>query len=354
MKIFAYVPSRGLGDFVAYATLVCSIKELFDDAQLYVYYRNDRPYKEPIIRCMWNASGIITLPLDNPGIPLDFFDPHAGRPTHDIKYWEDNALHLSDLVLTGAMMHELNLHTIPNTTLCPPKKDRAAHDEALVKLGLDPNRWIAAFYWKELGYQYRGPNQVRTIYDPEPYLATIRHEVEQQGGQVVRLGHPTPTVVPQLPGVVDLSKIENSEFLQLYAVARSRFFVSSSSGPAAYGPGFNVPTANTDQSLCLGVWGEKDYIITQGIEFVSKVHRQFEAYDAGLLDMDFNQGLAKYHRNTAAELIAAADEMFNYTTDCPGWRPLAPLQVPTPRPNSIAFPMGRPLQRRLLIPPSQR
>ncbi len=353
MKIFAYIPCRALGDFVSYAALISSIKELFDDSQLFVYYRNDRPYKEPIVRCMWNASGVVTLPPESQGIPLDYFDVHAGRPSQNVKFWEDHKLHLTELVLTGAMLNELMLNTIPTTTLCPPAQTAPEHDQALINLGLDPTKWIAAFYWKEGGYEFRGPNAVRTIFDPEPYFAAIRHVVAL-GGQVVRLGHPTPTTLPQLKGVVDLAKVPNSEFLQIFAVARSRFFVGSSSGPASYGSAFGVPTANTDQTLCLGAWGEKDYIVTQSIEVNGKIHRQQEAFDAGLLVTTFNQTTAKYHRNTASELLAATDEMFNVTKDCPGWRPLVPRQITGSRANAISLPIVRKLRPDLLVPPSQR
>ncbi len=357
MKIFVSLSARALGDFVAYATLAASVREMFDDSELYVYYRGDRPYKGPITSCIRNAKCVITMPENSPGIPIDYFDSHHGRPTHQIEFWEKNRLHTTGLVLVGEMLNEAMLNSIPTTTLMPPPEKVAESDRALIAHGLDPNKWIATVYWKENGYAYRPANNVRTIFKPEPYIGVIRHIIENLGGQVVRLGHPTPTEIPAMPGFVDLAKVEGSEWLQMYAVARSRFFVASASGPAAYGPAFGVATANTDQNLCYGVWGPQDYVVTQDIRYGGKWYRQTEAFDAGYLFSEFTPdpamefGLA---RNTVQHLSAAADELFKITADCPGWRAMGMRPIPGPKPNSITLPMPRRYRRDLLIPPSQR
>jgi len=352
--IFAYLSPRTLGDFVTYATVASSIKEQFDNSRLFIYYRPDRPYKEPIVSCIQNAAGVIPAPPESTGIPLDYFDRHHGRPTHNIPYWEKNQLHLTELVLTGEMMNELMLNVIRPVPLRPPTDKIAASDQQLVDLGLDPTRWFATIYWKEDGYAFRRFNHVRTISDPAPYLAAIHHIVENLGGQVVRLGHATPTQIPPLKGVVDLAKVENSEWLQIYAVARSRFLVGSASGPTSYGSAFGVPTVTTDQSLCIGAWGEDDYIVTQGIEVNGKIHRQHEAFDAGYLVENFDQRQAVYHRNTARDLVAATDEMFRVTGDCTQWRSISPYVHNGPRANAITLPVPRRLRDDLLTPPSIR
>ena len=77
--IFAYLSPRTLGDFVTYATVASSIKEQFDNSRLFIYYRPDRPYKEPIVSCIQNAAGVIPAPPESTGIPLDYFDRHHGR-----------------------------------------------------------------------------------------------------------------------------------------------------------------------------------------------------------------------------------------------------------------------------------
>ncbi len=152
-----------------------------------------------------------------------------------------------------------------------------------------------------------------------------------------------------------MAKISGSEWLQLYAVTVSRFFIGTGSGPGAYGPAFGVPTALTDLNYCLGAWNPQDYIVTQGFQRSGDVVRQVEAFDKGyLIPRSSLEGVSGLVRNTASELVAATDEMFNSTQSCGGWR-ILPEFVPTlPRPNSICFPIPSRFRRELLIPPSQR
>jgi putative glycosyltransferase (TIGR04372 family) len=350
-RIFVHLSPRALGDFVGYAQLAASVRDLFDDAALYVHYVDDRPYKNSIVRCIPNAALTFT---SSGGIAVDFFDCNFGRPTHKIKFWEDNRLQDTDLFLSGNMMHELMLNSLPQRKLRPDPKSVVTNDYKLISYGLDKSRWFACVYWKEDGYQFRRYSELRTITNPEPYFATIRHIVENLGGQVVRLGHPTKTVLPQIPGVIDLANLPNSEELQMYAVSRARFLVASASGPAAYGPAFGVPTLNTDQNYALGVWGRNDYILTQKIRRDGKVYVQTDAYDAGLLFMETDQRGLVLEKNSASDLIAGVGEIFGVSKDCVTWRVFSDQPQTGFRPNSITMPMKRRYNRNLLVPPSQR
>jgi putative glycosyltransferase (TIGR04372 family) len=353
-RIFAYLSPRTLGDFVAYAQVAASIRDLFDDASLAVYYRDDRPYKKGIVSSIPNANIAFTAP--DP-LMIEGFDCHWGRPTHSSAFWETNNLQDTDLFLSGHMMNELMLNSLPIRVLRPHPKQVTINDYKLIANGLDPTRWFATVYWKEDGYNFRSFHPVRTITDPTPYLKTIAHIVTELGGQVVRLGHPTPTELPKIPGVVDLAKVPGSEYLQMYAVARSRFLLASASGPAAYGPAFGVPTVNTDQNLCLGVWGKNDYVLTQGIVQDGVEYRQFEAFDRGLLFVEAivtPRNDIVYRKNTAEELIAAANEMVRVSEDCPAWRQFVEHSALPNPPNKVSMPLPRNYRRDLVIPPSQR
>jgi putative glycosyltransferase (TIGR04372 family) len=220
----------------------------------------------------------------------------------------------------------------------------------LQNLGLDPTKWFAVVYWKEPGYHWRKPNATRTIFDAGPYLDAIAHIVAI-GGQVVRIGHPTSTVIPQLPGVVDLAKIPDSEGLQLACVPLARFMLASGSGPAAYGSAFGIPTAQTDSTDCYGVWRAQDYILTQGFEFEGEVHRQTKALAHGLLNSGVMHPSAVQIRNTGAELIAAVDEMMAVSANHEPWTPPA---IPAPVLGSVTFPQPHDVCSRLLVPPSAR
>lgn len=98
------------------------------------------------------------------------------------------------------MLHEGALNSIPLTTLRLPPEQSDESRNALLALGIDPSKWIACIYWKEKGYPFRWEDSKRIIYDPAPYIAAIRHIIENLGGQVVRLGHPTDVEIPPFPG----------------------------------------------------------------------------------------------------------------------------------------------------------
>ena len=355
-RIFANLASFALGDFVGQAVLVSSIKELFDDCELYVYYRQDRPYKDAIAACISNAKLIYPVAHDGPGLAVEYFHAAQGRlgHAHANSPLDENQVFRSDLFLSGnVMLNDAMLNAIPITTLRPPESIVGTRRDELVALGLDPERWVACVYWKEANYKYRGHHPARIIYDPAPYIEVIRHIIEDLGGQVVRLGHPTPTRVPAMKGFVDLAQIPDSEALQLFSVSVARFFIASGSGPASYGPAFGVPTAVTDQNMCFGAWHPHDYILPQNIFYRGKLYRPPEAYDAGLLSVEGVPGI-EFRRNSTLQLVKATNEMFQSTTDCTGWRTLVTPPPPSPRPNAFTYPIPRSLRPELLIPPSQR
>lgn len=355
-KIFAFLSPRALGNFAIAAVMASSIRELFDEGELYVYYRDDRPYKKHIVNCIRNVDGIISSPPGPKGmLPIDLFDPFGGRVIWNNQQFENARLKAADLVLCGSMLLDKGLLAIPTVVLRPPPESIDESDQALLEIGVDPARWIACVYWKEPGYPFRIVDPGRDIYDPAPYIAAIRHIVEDLGGQVIRLGHPTGVEIPEMKGFFDLAKVAGSEWLQIYAVTVARFFLGSSSGPVSYGPAFGIPTVITDQNLCLGAWNPHDYIVTQHFRFDGKVLSQAAAYDAGCLFQGWAPG-KEYEliRNTAAELIAAADEMFNSTRNCLGWRQVAAHEPKLPRPNSVSLPFPARHYRKLVIPPSLR
>jgi putative glycosyltransferase (TIGR04372 family) len=352
-RIFAYLSPRALGDFVLLSMFASSVAELFDDSELTIYYRDDRPYKPMIASCIRNAKRVLTPSDTMPMLPVELFDPLSGAP----KMPPDLAtldIRSPDLFLTQSVFREGMLTSLPLMPLAPPPETIDSSDKALMELGLDPERWIATVYWREPGYGFRPkPKPGRDIANPEPYIAAIRHIVENLGGQVVRLGHETSTELPKLNGLIDLAKVPNTEWLQLYAVWISRFMLSSNSGPVSYGPAFNVPTVVTDQLTPLAVYRPHDYVVTQKFAVDGKIYQGLEALDAGLL-FRYGADIEQAIMNTAEDLIAAVDEMHASTTNCIGWRGHPDPQPPAQRPNALTMPLPIAVRRDLLIPPSQR
>ncbi len=352
-RIFAYISPRALGDTVLLSMFASSVVELFDDGELVVYYRDDRPYKSMIVSCIRNAKLVLKPSDAMPTLPVELFDWASGGlkmppglDTPDVRS--------PNLILSQTVFREGMLTSLPLMPLAPPPETIDSSDQGLIDLGLDPERWIATVYWKEPGYSFRPkPKPGRDITNPEPYIAAVRHIVENLGGQVVRLGHATSTELPKMPGLVDLAKVPNSEWLQLYAVWISRFMLSSNSGPVSYGPAFNVPTVVTDQLTPLAVYRPHDYIVTQKFTVDGKLYQGLDALDRGLL-LRYGAEIEQAIMNTAEDLTAAVDEMYASTANCIGWRGHAEPQPPAERPNKLTMPLPIVIRRELLIPPSQR
>ncbi len=64
-KIFAFLDAQALGDFTIAALLASSVRELFDEGELFIYYRNNRPYKKSIVACICNMNGCM-ISADTP------------------------------------------------------------------------------------------------------------------------------------------------------------------------------------------------------------------------------------------------------------------------------------------------
>lgn len=351
-RIFSYLSPRALGDAILFALFTNSVADMFDDSDLVVYYREDRPYKAGIASCIRNAKRVLKPSKPGAMLPIELFDTAGWAPKVQPEL-QTIQVRGPNLILTHTMFAPDMLNSIPLSPLAPPPETISTSNQALMELGLDPARWIATVYWKEPSYLYRPWEPWREITDPAPYIAAIRHIVDGLGGQVVRLGHPTPTALPNMRGLVDLAHVPNSEWLQLYAVWVSRFMLSSVSGPLSYGTAFNVPTVATDQRTYTSVYQPHDYIITQKRLFGGKAYQGYEAFAAGLLK-DWGKDPNKYINNTAEELIAAADEMYNSTVDCTGWRVHRDPPLTGQRPNRLHLPIPEATWPMHFIPPSQR
>ncbi len=339
-RIIAPIKRIALGDFLADVMFASAVRAFFDDAQFDIYYRNNRPYMNDILRCVPNLNRAIE------GSEAQV----AGRDVGEVGP--------RDVLLDNTLFSDEQMLGIPVPTLRPPPDMQQRGTEALIRMGIDPSRWLAIVYWKEAGYEFRGYHGARIVKDPTPYLAASRFIVENLGGQVVRIGHPTETVMPQIPGILDLSKVPDSHWLQMYAASVSRFIIATNSGPSMYGVAFDVPTALMDCIEIAGVWRDHHYLVTRGFHVGGKEYRQMEAYEAGHLD--HGADWAEYgtqiplRPNSIGEMFEAVDEMYALSADCTGWRTVGPGDVVSPKSNAITLPVRAPRWPGCLIPPSKR
>ncbi len=321
-RIFAAICKNTLGDFCHDALVASAVASQFDDAELTVYYRNNRPYKRDILDCI---PGITKRLEADENLPIDAFGSDSGAS--EVMPWGSPNDHIrkSNLIFAGDMFVMAVHSDIPKPYLRIPEAWEGR--KQLTEFGLDPEKWFAVVYWKESGYEFRKVNKYRDVTNPVPYVAVMNH-VLASGGQVVRIGHPGTTINP-VAGYFDLTWADNHR-LQMIAVAHARFMLASASGPSSYGPAFGTPTVVTDAIEFDGVWRDRDYLVLRHL---------------------LSREPIKWEQNTQAELCAAADEMMASTKA--GWRePSEHTRIEPP--NRVVLPFQITEPKHLLTAPSKR
>jgi hypothetical protein len=229
--IFAAMLDRALGDFIIMNLYAAAVKCQFTDAFMTLYFHDDRPYKKDILDLNPHLNKALEAgPTVN--LPIEYFYGFGDRamlPGAD--QFIKMGLAFPDVILTPSMVSArdpLRFDYLPYLAIPTPRQ--AVLDQELVDLGLDPNRWFCCLYYREPGYK-PGAGVPRRDVSPEPYRQITEWIIRDLGGQVVRIGHPGMTPFPDMPGFVDLSRLEDRFMLQANAVARARFGVVTDSGP---------------------------------------------------------------------------------------------------------------------------
>jgi putative glycosyltransferase (TIGR04372 family) len=330
VRIFAYIGSRALGDFIVECAVATTIKMNFESSSLIVYYRNDRWYKSQIIEMMPQIDFSFHASADKiKSFPIDCFDSRSGSTLNfNNENWIKMDGRRSDIILTSQSLNDLAIPSFERKSrFVIPENKQDSFKQKLIDLGLDKNRWFACLYWREPGYPGRTPHPFRDILDARPYIELAEHIVKKQGGQVVRLGHPGMTPMPKTDGIIDISHVENNVLLHAYAVSSARYFISSNSGPLSFGSAFGTPTLVTENTDPNGIWNEHDRSLGAKIIVNGKQYHQKAAFESGLM----NGSLLKTHlaskksniviqKCTAEELKFGADDFYERTKDVSGWR----------------------------------
>lgn len=344
--ILALMLNRAIGDFIDQNLFAASVKQQFDHARLFVYYRDDRPYKRQIIEMNPLVDRQLVAHDRSVTIPVDYFDIVSGRPIEapDPSWYQSGAAH-PDLLLTPSMMTGealLSFDRLASFRIDDKGPERPS--ERLARLGLDPNRWYACLHYREPSYGYRPPSSLRDI-DPEDFLALAGYIIDTLGGQVVRLGHPEMAPFPPRPGFVDLSPWPDSFDLQAFAISRARFVVASPSGMATLASAFDVPVGLVDNVMPFGVHRAHDAILVQHVVTpdgqrlpLSSLTRRGLLYEGEIARLMTERGFTLV-RNTVAELIAMARLLHAETAGIDAWRVPLSDPLPGPRPNAVTLPI---------------
>jgi putative glycosyltransferase (TIGR04372 family) len=351
MVIVTFIGTQALGDFLGYNLVAASIAREFPGSKLAVIYRDDRPYKDFITRI--NPYVTMTCHMSAKAddmIPLDWFDGRTDVPGRPFgKSWYEHGFHKPDIFLNASM-------STGDMTTClwPPPTFRIPRDvikpltARLKSRGLDENRWFVCVHMREIAYRWRPRINPLHNVDPQTYLPMITRIIREQGGQVVRMGDPSMTPLPEMDGLIDLSADPDSFPEQAFATSRARFYIGSASGPVGLACAFKVPAAITN-CFSVGVWNAGDIILTksnmtlQGRPLTPKKLAQISETSYQAL---FIAGLT-FEDNSPEDLCAVADQLYETTTECEKWREQATEEEVSPT-GSVIFPMR--LRDRTQIP----
>jgi putative glycosyltransferase (TIGR04372 family) len=119
---------------------------------------------------------------------------------------------------------------------------------ALRELGLPDDAWFVALHVREPGYlsETEDSHRWHRNADIGKYLPAAQAVVER-GGWVIRMGDPSMSRLPELPGIVDYVHTGlRSDWLDVYLAGAARFVLGTSSGIVAVATTFGVPVAGGD------------------------------------------------------------------------------------------------------------
>ena len=343
MVIVTFIGTQALGDFLGYNLVTASIAREFPESKLAVIYRYDRPYKDFLVRINPYVTSTYRLPpRAEATFPLNWLDGQAhvpGRPFG--KSWYENGFHRPDIFL-NASASEGNI----GQCLWPPPKFRVPPDA--VKLltsrlkgrGLDDSRWFVGLHMREQGYVWRKSIMPPHNVDPQSYVPMVTRIIREQGGQVVRIGDPSMTPLPEMDGLIDLSRDPDSFPEQAFATSRARYFVATVSGPSVLPCVFGVPTALTN-TLYGGVWNPGDVILAKRNVTLPDGHvltpRQVVEIGERTPGILYEDGVT-FEDNTPDELCTVADHLYEATADCQEWRVETMDEAVTPS-GTVTFPL---------------
>ncbi len=321
MVFLAILGTQAMGDYIMFHLVAASIARAVPGSKLVVVFRDDRPYKAFFNSLNPHVTTTLKANADpNFVIPLDWFDGEtdvSGRPFGE--EWYEQGFHKPDILLTPSML-DIGKCLWPAPQFRVPSDIVPTLTEALIRRGVDKDRWFASLHMREAGYKWRpGSDPLRNV-NPETYLPMIADIIQKQGGQVVRLGDPAMTPLPEMDGLIDLSWDEDSFPEQAFAISRARYFIGTDSGPTQLAGAFKTPTASTN-ALGLGLWNDGDTVLFK--KYIGPGGNPIERrHLIEILPMLGNSRPLEtiFIDNTPKELRDVAARMYGATTDCPGWR----------------------------------
>jgi putative glycosyltransferase (TIGR04372 family) len=128
-------------------------------------------------------------------------------------------------------------------------EERGRGRATLRDAGIPYDAWFATLHIRESGFKsVQGFTKVEQGLNADiaTYLPAIKAVVER-GGVVIRIGDPSMSPLPPMPGLFDYARSPlKSDWMDVFLLGGCRLFIGTSSGPADVPPLFGVPCALTN------------------------------------------------------------------------------------------------------------
>lgn len=117
--------------------------------------------------------------------------------------------------------------------------------EILARWGIPADEWFVLVHVREGSHRSQARLQNADI---ASYLPMIR-EIVRRGGWAVRMGSPSMTSLPAMPGVIDYAHaVERVAWMDVFLWAKARFSIATNSGGSEVPMCFGIPAIRTNYS----------------------------------------------------------------------------------------------------------
>ena len=144
-----------------------------------------------------------------------------------------------------------------NNTKTPLRFTKAEEKEGkarLAEMGIGENDWFVCFHARDDAYLRQWRPKFNAVWDKvdfkntriENYLKAAEH-ITSLGGFAIRIGAAVEKPLPETGNakIIDYASKFRSDFMDIYLLAKNRFFLATSSGPTAVPIAFDVPVVVT-------------------------------------------------------------------------------------------------------------
>jgi putative glycosyltransferase (TIGR04372 family) len=146
----------------------------------------------------------------------------------------------------GERCHEAFARGTATLAFTPEEEERGQRE--LRRMGVPQGGWFVAFHARDPAYNNVRWGQGATKYPwtyrdipLETYFDAMRF-VAERGGYAIRMGQIVSEPLPDLgPRIIDYASRYRSDFMDIYLIARSKFFIASNSGLLCIAQIFDVP-----------------------------------------------------------------------------------------------------------------